>query len=219
MHMTREMRYILSVYEHQSFSRAAESLYISQPSLSAIVKKEEKRLGQLLFDRSTNPISLTPAGEYYIHAAQKIRDIETGIDNCFNDLNSLSTGHLSLGAGPFLCSFFLPNLIHEFNQKYPGISFEIHEAINHGMFERWFEKHSIDFALLVNPCEGTTSVPVLKEHLILAVNKDRSINRSLEDCQLSYADIRSGKHRSPSCPCINLKSFEKEDFILRQTEK
>ena len=74
--MERVMEYILTIANTQSVSKAAELLFISQPALSAIVKKEEKRLGVELFNRQFKPLQLTEAGEKYITAAKKIKEIE-----------------------------------------------------------------------------------------------------------------------------------------------
>ena len=62
--MTNYKEYIYAVYQEKSFSKAARKLYVSQPWLSATIKKAEEELGLPLFDRSTNPISLTEAGRY-----------------------------------------------------------------------------------------------------------------------------------------------------------
>ena len=66
-------KYIYEVYREKSFSKAAQNLYISQPSLSARVKKVEKEIGFPLFDRSTSPLQLTEVGEVYIKAAEVCR--------------------------------------------------------------------------------------------------------------------------------------------------
>jgi len=60
--MLKNMDYVYAVYLNQSFSKAAKALYISQPALSAAIKKVEVEVGTPLFDRGTNPISLTEAG-------------------------------------------------------------------------------------------------------------------------------------------------------------
>ena len=62
--MTNYKEYIYAVYREKGFSKAAQKLYVSQPWLSATIKKAEQELGLPLFDRSTNPISLTEAGRY-----------------------------------------------------------------------------------------------------------------------------------------------------------
>lgn len=57
------MNYVYEVYKEQSFSKAAENLYISQPALSSMIKKIETKIGMPLFDRSTSPIQLTECGK------------------------------------------------------------------------------------------------------------------------------------------------------------
>ena len=61
-------------------------LYISQPALSAIILKLEDSLGTQIFDRSTKPISLTEAGEYYISCIEQIMNIEKGMNQYFEDI-------------------------------------------------------------------------------------------------------------------------------------
>lgn len=70
------MEYIYEVYKEKSFSKAAANLFISQPSLSANVKRIEKRIGYPIFDRSTKPLQLTECGEKYIQAVERIMDIQ-----------------------------------------------------------------------------------------------------------------------------------------------
>ena len=69
------MNYVYEVYKEQSFSKAAENLYIAQPALSSMIKKIETKIGMPLFDRSTSPIQLTECGKKYIKTAEKIMDV------------------------------------------------------------------------------------------------------------------------------------------------
>ena len=87
------INYVYEVYRTQSFSKAAKNLYISQPSLSAMIKKIEAKVGAPLFDRSTNPIQLTEYGEQYIRIAEKIMDLEDEFAYYTDNLNELKTGH------------------------------------------------------------------------------------------------------------------------------
>ena len=66
------MEYVYTVYEEKSFSRAAKKLFMTQPALSAAVKKVESTLGLPIFDRSHSPLRLTDAGQAYIDAVQKL---------------------------------------------------------------------------------------------------------------------------------------------------
>ena len=69
--MFQGMEYVYEVYLEKSFSKAAEKLFISQPSLSANVKRVEHHIGYPIFDRSTKPLSLTECGVQYIKAVEK----------------------------------------------------------------------------------------------------------------------------------------------------
>ena len=64
----KHMQYVLTVLKEGSFTNAAKKLYVSQPSLSQIIKTAESNLGAPIFDRSTDPITLTPAGQLYVEA-------------------------------------------------------------------------------------------------------------------------------------------------------
>ena len=75
--MFQGMEYVYEVYKEKSFSKAAANLFISQPSLSANVKRIEKRIGYPIFDRSTKPLQLTECGEKYIQA---VAEIEANIE-------------------------------------------------------------------------------------------------------------------------------------------
>lgn len=74
--MLNYKEYIYAVYQEGSFSKAAQKLYVSQPWLSSVVKKVEQEIKTPIFDRSTTPISLTPAGQYYIQQVEKVMNIE-----------------------------------------------------------------------------------------------------------------------------------------------
>lgn len=89
--MFHEMRYVLAVYRHQSFSRAAAALFISQPSLSQMIRKAEERLGAPIFDRSTTPISLTDVGRAYVHAAAQVLDLEENLRQYVSDTENCLT--------------------------------------------------------------------------------------------------------------------------------
>ena len=69
--MVRSMEYIYEVYRERSVTRAARNLYVTQPCLSALVKKTEQKLGFPIFDRSSNPLELTEYGKEYIRYIER----------------------------------------------------------------------------------------------------------------------------------------------------
>ena len=94
--------YVYAVYEEKSFSKAAQKLYITQPALSTAIKKGgKKKIGSPIFDRSTSPIGLTPSGEVYIDAIEKLFALEQNTINQLNNLNGLLAGKLTIGGTDF----------------------------------------------------------------------------------------------------------------------
>ena len=89
--MFQGMNYVYEVYKEMSFSRAAKNLYISQPSLSAAVKKAETQIGFPVFDRSSNPIRLTELGREYIRSIESIMEVEQGFENYVRDMQELKS--------------------------------------------------------------------------------------------------------------------------------
>ena len=83
--MFRIFHYLDEVYREQSFSRAAQKLYLSQPSLSLTIKRYENEIGVQIFDRSTTPVKLTEAGEVVMEYIQRIlatqRDMEAYLED------------------------------------------------------------------------------------------------------------------------------------------
>lgn len=213
--MKKDMEYVYMVYQKQSFSEAAKCLYISQPALSAIVKKVEESLNTQIFDRSTKPISLTRAGEYYISSIERIMAIERDMNAYFDDLNRLEAGTVSIGAGPLLTIYLLSALISGFRDRYPKIHFDMHEASRPEKFEEWLEHGICDFTIGIFPIGGSRCyhIPVHTEHLILVVPKNNPINNTLKDYQLTYEQICRKIHRSDAFPAVSLSHFANEKFI------
>ena len=125
--MFQGMEYIYEVYKEKSFSKAAAALFISQPSLSANVKRVENRIGYPIFDRSTKPLQLTEVGKHYIQAVEKVMDIENNLENFILDLGNLKTGTLNVGGSNFFSSWILPPLIADFSQKFPHVQISLVE--------------------------------------------------------------------------------------------
>lgn len=209
------MKYVYAVYKEQSFSRAAESLYISQPALSAMIKKVEAKVGMDLFDRTTNPIRLTECGKKYIKTAETIMDLEDEFACYVGNLNELRTGELSVGGTYLFSAFVLPPIIMEFSKKYPHVSvdlFEGHtslleEKLFHGELDLMIDNYLLDESVY-------QKYQFMEEHLLLAVPKSFASNQSVTDCRLTAQEIRQNRHLSPDCPAVSLRVFADDPFIL-----
>ena len=107
--MFQGMHYIYAVYKEGSFSKAAKSLFISQPSLSATVKRIEEKIGYPVFDRSTKPLQLTEPGVQYIRTVEKLMSVESDFTEYINDWGGLQTGNLTLGGSSLFSSWPSPS--------------------------------------------------------------------------------------------------------------
>ena len=102
--MLKYSEYAYEVYKERSFTKAAENLFISQPSLSLTVKKLEDELGAKIFDRSCKEIALTDIGKKYIRAVEEIKNIEKNLKNEIEDLQKLRRGKVTIGSTVFVSS-------------------------------------------------------------------------------------------------------------------
>lgn len=213
--MFKGKEYVYEIYKEKSISKAAQNLYISQPALSATLKKIETRLGCVIFDRSSTPLQLTAAGVEYIKAVEKIIDIENQFENFCNDLDQLKTGRLSIGANNVFASFILPAIISAFNQKHPAIKVNLVESNTAHLEEQLFSG-ALDFVIDNYPLNETIYQRhfFCNETLILAVPRSFAANRAAEPFQLTLHDIRSGLHRSAATPAVDLSLFAAEPVIL-----
>lgn len=125
--LLRHIRYLLAVAEHGNFTRAAEALYVSQPTLSQQIRQLEESLGVQLLDRTGRVVRPTDVGEAYIQYARKaLRELEAG-QRATHDVQDLSRGSLRLAMTPTFTTYLVGPLIERFNTRYPGIDLSIQE--------------------------------------------------------------------------------------------
>ncbi|MDP9524972.1 transcriptional regulator CynR [Pseudomonas protegens] len=125
--LLRHIRYLLAVAEHCNFTRAAEALHVSQPTLSQQIKQLEEALGAPLFDRSGRSVRLTDAGQAYVaYARRALQDLQAA-KRAIHDVQDLSRGSLRLALTPTFTAYLAGPLLSRFQQRYPGINLSIEE--------------------------------------------------------------------------------------------
>lgn len=193
----KHMHYVLTILKEGSFTSAARKLYVSQPSLSQIIKSAETNLGAPIFNRNTDPITLTPAGQLYVDAAKQITTISTNLAKQIEELENEEFGTLSLGISVQRGMELLPFLYPRFKKKFPHVDLELHEQGSATM-ERSLLEGAIGIALLTTSPKYEELVYDLiqKENIVLIVNKE---------CRLA-------KRIKPGTP-IDIKEAKDEVFI------
>nr|WP_035804089.1 transcriptional regulator CynR [Kitasatospora mediocidica] len=123
----RHLRYLLAVAEHGNFTRAAQALHVSQPTLSQQVKQLERSLRVQLLDRSGRTVRLTDAGEAFARYARRALQDLAAAERAVLDVQDLSRGTLRLAMTPTFTAYLAGPLVAEFHERHPGITMEISE--------------------------------------------------------------------------------------------
>jgi len=125
--LLRHIRYLLAVAEHRNFTRAAEALHVSQPTLSQQIRQIEETLGAQLLDRTGRTVRLTDAGEAYVAYAQRaMQNLDAGA-RAIHDVKELSRGSLRIATTPTFTSYLIGPLLSEFNRRYENITIDLAE--------------------------------------------------------------------------------------------
>ena len=147
----RELRYFLAIAREQSISKAAESLYMTQPSLSRQMQNLEKELGKQLFVRGSKKIELTEAGfllqkraEEMLALYEKTQAELAAPEEC--------AGEIRIGGGESFCVSFVARLATKMQRENPRVVFHFFSGDTQDVTEK-LEKGLIDFGILVEPAE------------------------------------------------------------------
>ena len=216
--MFKNKEYVLAIVREGTFSKAAEKLYISQPSLSATIKRIEDKLGAPIFDRTTTPVCLTELGREYVQCATEIEQREEDFRLYVNRRSNLTVGEIKIGASSLFSSFLLPLMIEDFNREYPHITVKILENNTKNL---WRELAEGDLDLVIDNMvvkdDNITSSEHSSEMILLAVPDTVAVSRELLSKAYSADDIKLDLHRS-SDRQVDLSSFSALPFIMLNTE-
>jgi DNA-binding transcriptional LysR family regulator len=125
---SRQLKAFLLAARHQSFSRAADQLSISQSGISMLIRELEEQLGFRLFDRTTRRVALTQFGtKFFPIADRSVHDLETAASD-IERAASVANGRFELGATPLMASHLLPTAISEYRVRQPKVGIRLHDA-------------------------------------------------------------------------------------------
>jgi DNA-binding transcriptional LysR family regulator len=197
----QQLRYFLAVVDTRHFTQAAESLGVSQPTLSKQIHTLESALGAPLFDRARGAVALTAAGETLLPLARRMVADAEAARIAVREITGLRRGEVRLGATPSLCSSLVPAVLRTFRAAHPGISLHITEGGSPDLIAGLLA-HRLDLALIVEPEKGVDpdldASPILRESLVVASRADGpppTVSRTLEVSELQHQPLvmfRSG---------------------------
>jgi DNA-binding transcriptional LysR family regulator len=146
----RALRYFIKVVQEDSFTRAADALFVTQPAISKMVRLLEEEVGQPLLVRADRHVRLTVAGRIVFERGQEMLGILNKLKGELEDVAQLKRGTLNVGIPPMVNLFFSP-VVATFHARYPGVTLRLHEGGG----------HAIEKQILLGELEiGATILPV-----------------------------------------------------------
>lgn len=218
----KELVYITTIAKEGTISKAADKLFIAQPSLSRCLQKIESDLGVELFKRTPDGLKPTMAGEYYIGSAVAILKTYREMETHLSQLNEMKVGKLTIGTTTFLGSFVLPGILKIFHDLYPNIDISIVEDVSVNI-ESEILRGSVDLGILHTPLvtDAVKCITIAKERFLLAVPPDDPLNDqsyTSDSTGERYMDIRLTTNRSYILTHPTQRTRQVTDSILRRAE-
>ncbi len=166
----------LEVAKLQSFSRAAEKIYRTQPAISAQVRLLEQECGEKLFDRSGKKVLLTPAGEILRRYAEKLLEMQKEALQAIAELNQTPRGKLAIGANEATCLYVLPKTFAQFKKLYPLVQISIYRNFSHKILQK-VQEGAVDMGIVTLPQSANNMevIPVFRDEVQVVVPKQHPL--------------------------------------------
>src|ERR1700693_1669064 len=174
----------------KSFSRAGQKVFRSQSAVSAQIRQLEQAYRAKLLDRSAKSVELTPAGEVLFEFAERLLRLRDESMQVVADRGNVVQGPVAFGANEATCLYLLPEILAEFQKRYPLVHISIYRNFSHKILQR-LEDGSLDLGIVTLPLKS----PNLKMHVI---NRDRlrfmvsTRNPLAQRSKLTLEEIASG---------------------------
>ena len=192
----RQLEYFCTVSSLESFTKAANFLHVSQPSVTKTVQALEAELNLELFDRSQKHICLTEAGGVFLlHAKKVLQDVQAA-KLAMERFQSQSGGVIRFGVPPMVESYLFPNFFIKFQATNPTIMLDLQECSDSNSVHEKLENNELDFGIIfLTPDEHLKNfLPLMEDEFFLCL---------------------SSKHRLANAEKISFAELKEEKFILQ----
>ncbi len=172
----QQLEYLIAVDKHRHFGHAAESCFVTQPTLSAQLGKLEKELGVLLFDRSKMPVIPTEIGIQIIRQAKRVVSESKGIFELVAQLKGDISGVIKLAIIPTLAPYLLHLFIRNFLEKYPNVKLDVQEMVTEEIIKK-LKNDELDLGIVVTPLHepGIIEKTMFYEKFYAYLSKDHEL--------------------------------------------
>lgn len=208
-------KYAYEVYKKESFTKAAEALYISQPSLSAAIARLEKELRFKIFDRSSIPLSLTAEGRIYIESIEEIEKCESNMRKRIRALSDIDHGSIIVGGSSYASYLIMSEICSEFYKKNPkiNVTLDIGNIGSSQVLHEKIDNNEIDILITyAKQCGRCVTVPLLEERLVIAMHKNMPGAKKLRHLALTRKEVLE-KSYSPHREIDDMTIFHDIEFL------
>jgi LysR family transcriptional regulator, low CO2-responsive transcriptional regulator len=172
----QHLKAFCTIVSEGSFSRAAERLHLTQPTISAQIQALEKTVGARLFERSAQGILLTQAGKSFHPYAMQMLELSERALQAMEELQDLARGRLEMGASTVPGDYILPQALAQFKAGRPRIEVRLEVAnsqeVRSGVREGRFELGMVGERIRD---ERLTYVPVVRDHLVVVMRPEHPL--------------------------------------------
>lgn len=215
----QQLEYIIEVERTRHFAEAAKKCFVTQPTLSMMIKKLEQELGVMIFDRKQKPIAPTQQGKKIIEQAKIILKQKNQLLETIQQEKETIAGDLRLGIIPTIAPYLIPLFIKSFTTKYPLVNI-IAEEINTSLIIEKLKNGHLDIGILATPLEEVNieEIPIFYEEFFLYGSTDFEKKFILpEDINLNQLLLLEEGHclRSQVLNLCHLKEKLKSNFSYK----
>lgn len=172
----QQLEYIVAVDNWRHFATAAEKCFVTQPTLSMMIRKLEEELDVQIFDRSRQPVVPTEAGEQIIAQARAVLSEASRMKELVNELRGEIAGEVKIGIIPTLAPYLLPLFLPSFLEQFPHVRVKILENTTEQIIEK-LKHNALDAGILATPLSDQAIIenPLFYEQFVVYSSKRESI--------------------------------------------
>ena len=183
----RRLQVFHTVARLLSFTKAAETLHMTQPAVTFQVRQLEEHFNTRLFDRTHNRISLTDAGTKVYEYADRIFELYSEMENAIREMTGEISGALTIGASTTIAEYMLPTLLGDFKDKYPDVTIHLKVSNSDGIVSM-VENNTIDLGVVESPVSNKNLVveTCKRDQLVAIVPPDHPL---AEKSAIEFSDL------------------------------
>ena len=179
----KELQSFVAISKYKNFSKAAQALYLTQPTISHHIQTLEDELSTTILIRTSKSVSLTKAGQLLLIHAQKILNEKEQIHFMFDHYNGDISGELEIASSTIPSQYFLPDVVKNFSELHPKMKFKI-EKLDSAAVHKRLELSTIDFGIVGAKSNADFFVyeKILSDEIVLCCDYNLNVSEiTIED--------------------------------------